>query len=45
MMFKNQIGKNIEVYVDNMLVKIRAATHHVLDVEEPFNRLGSHQMK
>ena len=35
-MFKDQIGRNMEVYVDDMLVKSKKETEHVLDLEEAF---------
>jgi hypothetical protein len=36
MMFRNQIGKNVEVYVDDMLVKSIRATKHIEDLQETF---------
>ncbi|KAL0456790.1 UNVERIFIED_CONTAM: hypothetical protein Slati_1018200 [Sesamum latifolium] len=33
--FHPQIGRNIEVYVDDMLVKSKKAEEHVKDLEEP----------
>lgn len=33
-MFKTQIGRNVEVYVDDMLVKSIKAERHVEDLEE-----------
>ncbi|KAL0444276.1 UNVERIFIED_CONTAM: Retrovirus-related Pol polyprotein from transposon [Sesamum latifolium] len=33
--FHPQIGRNIEVYVDDMLVKSKKAADHVKDLEEP----------
>ena len=38
-MFKNQIGRNVKVYVDDMLVKSQKATEHVLDLAETFQSL------
>lgn len=32
-MFKGQIGQNIEVYVDDMLVKSKTAGEHARDLE------------
>ncbi len=43
--FKDQIGRNMEVYVDDMLVKSRAAEHHVADVNETFSKLRRYRMK
>jgi hypothetical protein len=44
-MFRDQIGKNVEVYVDDMLVKSRKVFDHLADLEETFNTLRSYQMK
>lgn len=35
-MFKSQLGRNVEVYVDDMLVKSKKATSHLKDIEETF---------
>ena len=37
--FKEQIGRNMEVYVDNMLVKSKSSTNHITDLEETFDAL------
>src|SRR5436189_884198 len=44
-LFKNQIGKNIEVYVDDMLVKSTKENDHVKDLRETFEVLKKHNMK
>jgi len=44
-MFCDQIGRNVEVYVDDMLVKSRKAISHLVDLEETFNTLRRYQMK
>ena len=44
-MFADQIGKNMEVYVDDMLVKSKTADHHVSDLEECFNILREYGMR
>lgn len=44
-MFRDQIRRNVEVYVDDMLVKSRKAVGHLADLEETFNTLRSYQMK
>ena len=44
-MFRPQIGRNIEVYVDNMLVKSLDEERHLDDLQETFNILRRHQMK
>lgn len=35
-MFAEQVGKTVEVYVDNMLCKLKKASDHVLDFREMF---------
>ena len=44
-MFANQIGKNMEVYVDDMLVKSKTADNHVSDLEECFKILREYGMR
>ena len=44
-MFANQIGRNLQVYVDDMLVKIRREEDHLKDLEETFGTLRSYNMK
>jgi hypothetical protein len=44
-MFSNQIGRNVEVYVDDMLVKSWKAISHLADLEETFNTLKRYHMK
>ena len=43
--FKNQIGRNMEVYVDDMLVKTSEENDHLEDLKEAFDNLRRHQMK
>ena len=43
--FKEQIGHNMEVYVDDMLVKSRSSGNHVADLEETFGALRKYRMK
>ena len=38
-MFNKQIGRNIEVYVDDMLVKSKEEEDHLDDLKETFNTL------
>ena len=45
MMFKEQIGKTMEVYVDDMLVKSKAAWDHVTYLAEMFKILRVYRMK
>ena len=44
-MFKKQIGRNVEVYVDDMLVKSRKEEDHLDDLRETFNTLRQYNMK
>ncbi|KAL0413146.1 UNVERIFIED_CONTAM: Retrovirus-related Pol polyprotein from transposon [Sesamum radiatum] len=43
--FRPQIGRNMEVYVDDMLVKSRKAEEHVKDLEENFSVLRKYKLK
>ncbi len=43
--FKEQIGRNMEVYVDDMLVKSRHADQHIADLEETFATLRKFRVK
>ena len=44
-MFSKQLGKTMEVYIDDMLVKSLKAKDHVSHLEECFAQLNSHNMK
>ena len=44
-MFAPQIGRNAQVYVDDMLVKSRREEDHLKDLEETFDTLRSYNMK
>ncbi|KAL2251529.1 UNVERIFIED_CONTAM: Retrovirus-related Pol polyprotein from transposon [Sesamum indicum] len=44
-MFKNQIGRNMEVYIDDMLVKSVKEQDHVKDLKECFQILRAFGMK
>ena len=44
-MFAPQIGRNVQVYVDDMLVKSRREEDHLEDLKETFNTLRSYNMK
>ena len=44
-MFSKQIGKNMERYVDDMLVKSREEIAHLDDLKEMFATLRQYQMK
>ena len=44
-MFAHQIVRNVQVYVDDMLVKSQQEDDHLDDVKETFNTLRSYNMK
>ena len=44
-MFNQQIGRNMEVYVDDMLVKSKEEFAHLDDLKETFATLKTHQMR
>ena len=44
-MFAPQIGRNVQVYVDDMLVKSRREEDHLEDLRETFDTLCSYNMK
>ena len=37
--FKEQIGRNMEVYMDDMLVKSKSSMNHIADLKETFGAL------
>ncbi|KAL0356463.1 UNVERIFIED_CONTAM: hypothetical protein Sradi_4093200 [Sesamum radiatum] len=43
--FRTQIGRNVEVYVDDMLVKSKKAEDHIADLEETFAVLRKYRLK
>ena len=44
-MFTHQIGRNIQVYVDDMLVKSLRENDHLGDLQETFDTLRLYNMK
>ena len=44
-MFSKQIGRNMEVYMDDMLVKSKEAKTHLEDLQETFDTLRRYRMK
>uniref|UniRef100_A0A2N9FWX9 Uncharacterized protein n=1 Tax=Fagus sylvatica TaxID=28930 RepID=A0A2N9FWX9_FAGSY len=44
-MFHHQIGRNMEVYVDDMLVKTKDERKHLEDLKETFETLRRYRMK
>ena len=43
-MFEPQLGKNIEVYIDDMVVKSKVMSDHVEDLENIFEILRRHKL-
>jgi len=41
-MFKTQLGKNVEAYIDDMVVKSKRASEHLEDLGEVFSVLRKH---
>ena len=44
-MFVHQIGRNVQVYVDDMLVKSIWEDDHLSDLQETFDTFRSYNMK
>ena len=44
-MFSHQIGRNVEVFVDDMLVKSKDEANHLEDLKETFSTLCKYNMK
>ena len=44
-MFVRQIGWNVEVYIDDMLVKSKEEDHHLNDLRETFETLYLYKVK
>ena len=44
-MFAPQIGRNVQIYVDDMLVKSRREEDHLEDLRETFDTLRSYNIK
>ena len=44
-MFSNQIGRKMEMYIDDMLVKSKEELTHLNDLRETFATLRQYQMK
>ena len=43
-MFEPQLGKNIEIYVDDMVVKSKAVSEHLGDLGNTFSILRKHKL-
>ena len=44
-MFEPQLGKSIEVYIDNMVVKSKVVSKHVGDLKVIFDILRKHKLR
>ena len=44
-MYSKQIGRNLEVYMDDMFVKSKEESAHLNNLEETFTTLRQYQMK
>ena len=44
-MFEPQLGKNIEVYIDDMVVKSKEIPEHVEDLRRIFETLREHKLR
>ena len=43
-MFEPQLGKNIKIYINDMVVKIKAESEHVSDLGNIFAILRKHKL-
>ena len=43
--FHDLIGKNIEVYIDDMVVKLSDIDKHLIDLEQAIIRMRFHNLK
>ena len=44
-MFEPQLGKNIEVYIDDMVVKSKVVSEHVEDLTNIFEIVREHKLR
>lgn len=44
-MFENQVGRNLEAYIDDMIVKRKERGDHLKDLRETFDTLRRYKMK
>ena len=44
-MFESQLGKNIEIYIDDMVVKSKVESKHVNDLRNIFRILRRHKLR
>ena len=45
MMFKPQLGKNIEIYIDDMVVKSKLESEHINDLRNIFGIFRRHKLR
>ena len=43
-MFESQLGKNIDIYIDDMVVKSKVVSEHTGDLENIFDILRRHKL-
>ena len=44
-MFESQIGRNVEAYIDDMVVKSKQVVKHLVDLGEVFSMLREHRLR
>ena len=44
-MFESQIGRNMEAYIDDMVIKSRQVEEHLADLGETFSVLREHKLR
>ena len=44
-MFEPQLGKNVKVYIDDMVVKSKLVSEHVMDLTSTFEILREHKLR
>lgn len=44
-MFKDQIGKSVETYIDDMVIKTKESAGHTENLEEVFGILRQHKLR
>ena len=45
MLFRSQLGKNVEVYIDDMVVKSKLVYEHLADLSTIFDILKRHKLR
>ena len=44
-MFEAQLGRNMEAYIDDIVIKSKVASEHMQDLEEAFSVLKKHKLR